>query len=255
MKGLIVYDGPSMLDSRPIVAILTHSSTNTKTGPMAQLWILVRNTSPVHAAKEGADAAVCGRCMHRPANAGGCYVILHQAPTAVWMRFAGGHYRPATSELLRQAGRSSAAVRLGAYGDPMALPLSVVESVARAFPAHTGYTHQWMLQREDRARWQALLMASVDSPAGAAKAQREGWRTFRVRTSSGALAAGETVCPASTEAQNEDFAAPSTTCLDCMKCGGTACESSGHIAIIVHGSKNRLINFINRRGQHVHEPV
>ena len=39
-KGFIIYDGPSMLDGEPIVAIATMKTSNRKTGEMVQVWIL-----------------------------------------------------------------------------------------------------------------------------------------------------------------------------------------------------------------------
>lgn len=240
--GLIIYDGMTQLPGQTgrVVAILTGNSTNKKTGPMAQLWILVGATSPVHAAREGRDAAVCGNCVHRPANRGSCYVLLHQAPSAVWHNYAAGRYLKATKSLMRAEFPPYTRVRLGAYGDPMALPIDVVESIAAHFDGHTGYTHQWMHAGADRERWQRLVMASVDSPAGLAKAQREGWRTFRVRTAAEELLGDERVCPAADEAE---LAIPRITCEHCMQCSGGTCGTSPSVAIIVHGSKNRISGF------------
>ena len=248
--GIVVYRGPSALDkTTPIVGILTFGSANTKTGNMAQLWILLADMAPTVAAREGGDEAICGRCLHRPLRAGSCYVILHQAPTVVWHHLQAGRYPYAEPQelpaLARRAGVRS--VRLGAYGDPMALPLEVVEGVARAFMGHTGYTHQWMQATANEvASWQRLCMASVDSPVGFARAQAAGWRTFRVRTADQPAFPDEALCPASAEAAtcDEDGFPNRTTCTECMRCGGVdACEPKKNPVIIVHGSRSRVSSF------------
>ena len=248
---MIIYEGPSRLGDGKIVAILTTNSTNKKTGPMAQLWILVAGSPPQVAAREGDDELVCGRCLHRPLRRGSCYVVLHQAPTTVYYRWREGGYQQATPEAVAAAARVSK-LRLGAYGDPLALPLGVVEWLAAAFrrggrARHTGYTHQWHTVPDDeRARWQALCMASVDSPASALKAQSQGWRTFRVRNRAEPMMQGEVVCPAAAEAAvyDENFDAVQPTCSDCMMCSAGTCGTGNNVVIIVHGSPARIKGFI-----------
>jgi len=97
----IVYNGPSMLDGSPIVAIVTIGSKNAKTGAMAQLWIMRADMDPVTASRTGADEAVCGTCPHRgnptdldhgQAAQRPCYVILAQAPLIVYKAFKRGIY-------------------------------------------------------------------------------------------------------------------------------------------------------------------
>ena len=51
-NGVILYEGPSLLDGEPIVAILTglrSSSCNRKTGAMLQTWIMRADVSPAEA--------------------------------------------------------------------------------------------------------------------------------------------------------------------------------------------------------------
>lgn len=248
---MIIYEGPSRLGDGRIVAILTTGSANRKTGPMAQLWILVAGSPPVVAAREGDDELICGRCLHRPLRRGSCYVLLHQAPTAIYYRWKSGGYKMATPGAIADAA-AAGKLRLGAYGDPLALPLEVVEELVAAFrragrSRHTGYTHQWHTVPEDeRARWQALCMASVDSPASALKAQSLGWRTFRVRNMAEPRMQGEVICPASAEAAvfDDDLDLDTPTCSTCMQCNAGTCGSGSNIVIIVHGSRNRIKGFI-----------
>src|SRR5215472_14390217 len=71
------------------------------------------------------------------------------------------------------------AVRLGAYGDPAAIPSYVNESLVSEASGHTAYSHQldWAgATGFDAAR----MMVSADSLAGAQRAWDSGARTFRV---------------------------------------------------------------------------
>ena len=92
---MIVYRGPSAIDGREIVVILTglqtrRGSKNAKTGELIQSWILRADVEPHTAVKTGDDASVCGQCPHRPllasmlARAGlpssPCYVRTGEAP-------------------------------------------------------------------------------------------------------------------------------------------------------------------------------
>jgi hypothetical protein len=68
-QGIVIWEGPSRLDGAPIVAIATglaRSSSNEKTGPMVQTWILRQDQAPHVAQRTGADESVCGNCPLRP---------------------------------------------------------------------------------------------------------------------------------------------------------------------------------------------
>lgn len=223
----VVYRGASALNGAPIVALLTgvaHASLNTKTGHMAQLWILPAAEAPHVAQQTGGDAAVCGDCPLRPATAAKgaarCYVRTFQGPRATWER-----NRRAPVDLdgaARALASSGLALRLGAYGDPAALPRVVVELLAAAASSVTGYTHQW---RDARRAWLASAsMASVESVEDAEAARAKGWRTFRVLSQGASLGAGEVLCP------NESHG---VQCASCRLCGG-ARENVKSVAIHVH---------------------
>lgn len=237
-SSAILWRGSSRLTGEPImVAIsgLDGGSQNPKTGAMAQVWILRSDMSPLDAVKSGADAALCGAgkdaCPYRPILGGEvrCYVNVGQAPQAVWK--AHGRY-PSMSA--REAGRILAArgmaVRLGAYGDPAAVPVAVWRDLLAAGARHTGYTHQW--RRFPALR--AFLMASADSPEDAAEARRRGWRAFRVRSAAEQPLASEAVCPASDEGGHR------TQCVSCRLCNGAQPgDPRRSIVIIDHGPTAR----------------
>jgi hypothetical protein len=159
-NGVIIYDGPSMLDGSPVVVVLTSlrgTSTNDKTSggalPLAQTYIIPRSMLPApdatpttgartwfDALAAGSDASVCGRCPLRPAavaaaRAAGqpapdpCYVL--NGPPDVARAVAAGRYPVATLteaagyvRAMLSAGRI-AGVRGGSWGDPAAAPVDV----------------------------------------------------------------------------------------------------------------------------------
>src|SRR5687767_8863532 len=68
--NIILYDGPSQLNGTPIVVVAGASTSNRKTGPMVQIWILTRDVDPIAAVKSGADSAICGDCKFRGPGGG-----------------------------------------------------------------------------------------------------------------------------------------------------------------------------------------
>ena len=229
--GYILYEGPSQLDGSPIVMIGTgfaNASENRKTGWMVQTWILHQDIKPTEAVKSGDDRSICGNCSFRGDGTGkdrACYVNVGQAPTGVWNAYRRDAY-PRLSELRPLRRR---ALRLGAYGDPAAVPTGIVAELARAADGHTGYTHQW---RTCDQHLREFCMASCDSERDYADAKDLGWRTFRVRSAGSDDRHGsEVVCPASAEA------GLLLTCDECLACCGTSSGRRGDIVISVHGSR------------------
>ena len=223
VRGYIIYEGKSLLDGSPIVAIVTLKSANAKTGNTVQTWILRQDMPPLEAVKSGNDVSICGGCKLRPFLNGGCYVNVGQAPSRVWEAYKSGvypHMNPwEVTEVI--AGR---VVRLGSYGDPAAVPSHIWRALVNKAKGWVGYTHQW----RNRESLHDLCMASVDTQEEYHEAKTKGWRTFRVRTADEPLADREIVCPAADEAGNK------TTCEKCRLCAGTS-KPAKDIAIIVHG--------------------
>lgn len=241
-REAIIYQGPSMIDGSPIVVIVTDASKNAKTGPMLQTWILRQDIAPHLAIKSGDDASICGDCPHRGewddalqkwTSKRTCYVKTFQAPLSVWKRYQRDGYEAVTDDAVRIAelgeGRM---VRLGSYGDPMAVPLHVWESLTSRAVAWTGYTHQWhqmFMAFDEPARWQSLVMASADSGDDAASAIEQGWRYFRVMDKGENPATSlEVRCPASKEAGVK------SSCAACKLCMGTTSKSRKSVAINIH---------------------
>jgi len=231
--GFTLYEGPSMLTGEPIAAILTLKTSNHKTGDMAQVWIIdTGSLNPVELSKAKLDNSICGNCPHRQSLGGACYVNIGQAPLAVYRAFKRGHYAPfnPSEHGPMLANRRT---RLGAYGDPAAVPYELMEQVTKLSLGHTGYTHQASHKAFD-ARYTSICMVSADTPAQALKWQARGAKTFRVALAGDTLAANELECLADSKG---------LTCNECGLCDG----STKNIAITVHGSRakrftSRLIN-------------
>lgn len=229
ITSLILYQGPSMLDGSPIVVIATgigNRSKNSKTGDMIQTHIIRADMLPMEAIWTGADAAICGDCIHRGDGTGKartCYVKVFQGTTVVYKSFARGIYPTATEadwELFRDRG-----IRFGSYGDPAAAPLAIWQRLQDLAKFTTGYTHQW---RSIDPGFANVCMASADTEADAIKAQRVGYRTFRVTVPGQHPLKNEVLCPASEEAGRK------LQCADCKACAG-ANGRRGSIYIPIHG--------------------
>ena len=244
-NGIVFYRGPSAIDGVAIIGAASgvyKPSKNPKTGPMVQTWILLAGIAPHHATRTGADVSICGNCRHRGeivtlpngalSNRGrSCYVTTFQAPLNIWKQCTAGKYPDVslaeTAEIF--AGQK---IRLGAYGDPAAIPFEVWESVMVGVGRgqSTGYTHQW---KDCDSRFSQYCMASADSALERELANAKGYRTFRVTHRGEHKARGEVVCPASEEAGKL------TDCASCRACGGLSSKARADIVIAAHGSGAR----------------
>ena len=229
--GHVVYQGRSLIgNGEPIVAIITWHSSNRKTGDMVQLWILPAHLDPLAAVQANDNHGACGSCPLQGvfnASIGRiqgriCYVNLGQAPLSIfkaWRRGAYPTYNHRTDKR-RLHGRR---LRLGAYGDPAALPVRLLRQLTSAADGWTGYTHQLAGMPRRRADAVAsMCMASTSTDAERRRWQARGYRTFHV------LGAGESV-------PDNDVMCPNTThgvkCDRCGLCPG----SSVHAKSIVIG--------------------
>ena len=231
-SGIVAYEGPSAINGAPVVAIITFESTNRKTGPMAQLWILPALTRPTDAIRLGLDDAVCGDCPHRgPMAAHGnerrtCYVNAGNAPQVVYRTWRAGGYLHGLDGACDALAWDGAPLRLGAYGDPGALPLHVIDSLCNASGRWTGYTHQWRARPDLRP----YCMASVDSSDEADEAAAAGWRYFLVVPKDTTRAPAGTIwCPSD-----------KVQCHACRLCAGTS-RPARSIAIRAHGPSARFV--------------
>jgi len=204
--GWMLYDGPSGLTGEHIFVVLTgvrFPSRNKKTGDMLPVYILPAGERPGAAVRNGGDRAVCGDCRHRPWTGGGCYVNVDWAPTTIW----DAAYRDTYPWLPGQQVLQGASVRFGAWGDPAAVPLHVwgFRDVVDRF---TAYTHLW---RDLGPEWH-WCMASVDSDAEQAEAEKRGWRTFQTWAPDRPMPKQGRECLSDSH---------TLTCIQCGGCDGT----------------------------------
>ena len=226
MNGFIYYRGPSQINGDPIIGICTLESDNPKTGNMAQAWILHDTIHPVEAVQSGKDKAICGDCTAKDV----CYVTVGFAPAQVWKK------RNDYADLRRAPRKMRAAVagkkiRLGAYGDPAAIPFENTSRLLAGADDWTGYSHQWRARYAQPYR--ELCMASVETIEDADVAQLMGWRTFRIKGKRDPVAVGEMLCPSETHNRQ---------CTNCLACDGALKPTAASVTISVHGIKSRRWN-------------
>lgn len=234
---MILYEGPSNIDGAPIVAVITglnKNSKNLKTGAMPQVWIIRSDIHPMEALKSGADSSICGDCIHRPKTLGvdankksnrSCYVNMMPVNN-VYKTYKKGKYAPADLATLALS-LKDVNVRIGAYGDPAAVPIEVWDTLLEHCNS-TGYTHQWKVCDKNYAKY---CMASCDTPIDVLISTSMGYRTFFVQTETytnkveGIKLAH---CPASKEMGKK------TTCNACMACNGTRFNLKSNVSIMIH---------------------
>ena len=241
-NGYIIYQGPSLLDHKPIVVIALLGSSNSKTGDMIQTYILRSDMDPRLASKTGQDYSICGTCPMRgtptndpkrkQAKDRPCYVILGQGPTIVYKNFQAGNYPNATGYRISRLAKDRK-VRLGTYGDPGAVPGYIWDRLLILAKGHTGYSHQASTPGADYNP--DILMYSADSLEQARQAWAKNYRTFRVVKNIDDLDKDhEILCPASEEAGRK------TTCIDCQLCKGAAIKAKS-IVIVAHGNGKNYV--------------
>lgn len=218
--SVTAWEGPSSLTGdriRLVITGLVKPSSNPKTGAVAQAYILVSNRHPLDILGTKKERAICGDCPLSHNNSGACYV--HGRMLTNFRKEFPAVPLGTVAEYLNGKG-----LRLGAYGDPTAVPFEVWQQLLTGARFHTGYTHLW---RSADDRFKKILMASVESEADATIAQALGWRTFRVRPlSKPAPMKNEIVCPSESSG---------LTCIECKLCSG-AHRGAKNIVITAHGN-------------------
>lgn len=222
--GYIIDKGLSPLDGKPYVAIMTVKTSNRKTGPMMQVWILRSDISPVEAVNTGEDFTICGDCPHRKQKDGSrsCYVNIGQAPNSIYKAYKAGRYLYDPMVMEARKAVKGKRLRWGAYGDPSIIKPMVVKTLNKHADAHTGYTHQW--GHAWASEFKGVFMASCDGFYDYVAASSTGWKTFSV-VAKGYKPSGIKLCPAT---------APNSKaqCLTCSLCDG----NKVNVYVEAHGS-------------------
>lgn len=233
----IIYQGPSLIDGKPIVVLAQRGSGNRKTGDMLQTFILRADVDPITASRQGDDFSICGNCPHRgqahdgdkgQAKGRTCYVTLAHGPLGKFKVFARGGYKSIEGHKAIAAFGAGQMVRIGTYGDGAAVPSYIWDSLCADAKGWTAYTHQNGV--DGAATDPNRFMTSAESKAEAAAAWAMGQRTFRVISDVTDVVAGrEILCPASEEAGKR------ATCDRCGLCAGASVKAKS-IAIVAHGT-------------------
>lgn len=222
----IFWKGTSQINGEPILLILTginSPSQNRKTGPMIQSYILREGILPTEYRKQGAEA-ICGDCPIKSA----CYVgsyYLNQI-------YDGTHREVTKFPLTLLKGR---VLRLGAYGDPAAVPYEVWKRLIKWTSGWTGYTHQW---KYCDSRFKALCLASVENESLMREAWNSGWKTYRIGLESESPTSEEMSCPYYIFRHK-----PKLQCLQCQLCRGDSLPEKKGIFVTVHGTTASKKNF------------
>jgi len=243
MTSTIIYEGPSLIDNKPIIVIYQPQGRNPKIGNMAQTFIIRSDIDPITANRTGEDYSICGNCPHRGnhklaeeikkacgmAPERSCYV--NPMPIlAVYKAYKKGNYKKLNYGdnlyplAMLGAGQD---IRIGSYGDPAAVPAKVWQGLLRFAKSHTGYTHQANIKTSSYEYIKKFLMTSCETLKQAKTAWSEGLRTFRTISDISQISDNEKLCPATLEGSK-------TTCEKCNKCNGE--NSFKSIAIVVHGN-------------------
>lgn len=241
-NGVIIYEGPSKIDGKPIVVIANSLKVNKnrKIGNMIQTWILRSDIHPNDALKSGDDVSICGDCMHRGEYVEKtdtvinrtCYVNLYkQGVFSVYHAYKRGSYPVCDIKYLQLF--NDRHVRIGSYGDPAAVPMYVWETITKHCKDYTGYTHAW---RTCDNAYSIFCMASIENVDDYYLANGMGYRTFRVILDQNeARDPNEKPCPA----QIHD----TVHCDNCSFCDGNCNDDSNmfrkNVTVVFHGACGR----------------
>jgi hypothetical protein len=236
-ETIILYQGASLINGQPIVALAQSDSTNSKTGNMIQTFILDATVDPLEASRTGRDESICGSCPHRgtpndndkgQATNRTCYVTLAHAPLGKYKAYKKGVYGTTTSTLKQiESFGSLQGVRLGTYGDPCAVPNDIWKALTSKALYSTAYTHAAINPMPES------IMTSTDNLKQSIDAWGRNERTFRVISHVDQLyKRREVLCPASEEMGKR------ATCASCKLCGGASVNAKS-IAIVAHGTSKR----------------
>lgn len=225
----LVVESP--IHNQEVLLAVTVAASNTKTGDMAQVYILHPDDTPLAISKEGKDDRVCGGCPLRHSLGGACYVILFQGPGNIYKGWVKSGKRVDAPEDFVHA-CSGKPVRFGAYGDPAHIPAWLATEIMAVAPGWTAYTHQYR-NPVVAATWKGKAMASCDTVAQLRLAESQGWKGF--------LASPETGLDGVTICDNE---AKGIQCVDCLRCDGA------HESVIInpHGARAKRHPSMKGRG-------
>ena len=228
--SIVIYKGISLLDNEtPIMVVMSgynKDSKNEKTGPLVQLYILPIDILPKDAYQSGSKS-VCGDCKYNGNN--GCYVRWSHLKS-LWN--SARKQNPVSMRIAKELIKGLR-VRVGAAGDPAAIPFSFWNSLLSGCENHTGYTHQW--DKDEFSSLSSLFVASTDSKDETRRANEKGWSTFEVIDNE-EPSASSILCLA-TDTTKTKNGLP-FDCASCMGCNGKGKQKNWYVKL--HGATNTV---------------
>ena len=223
---MIIYHGPSRIGRGSVVCIATgldRPSTNRKTGDVLQVWILSATRHPLAALRKPNSKRATSHCGRCPLQSNGCYVNVGRAPAQIYRAWRAGRYPE-----LDVSAFDGKQIRLGAYGDPAAIPAHLIDTISRRAKSIVGYSHSLPVlhhtQAKQLSRW---LMCSTHDEASRIWAESRGYRVFHV---SPEKPSGFLTCLNSSHG------------LQCDKCGACNGNKGRSIWIAPHGTSKAKIS-------------
>ena len=228
--SIVIYKGISLLDNEtPIMVVMSgynKDSKNEKTGPLVQLYILPIDILPKDAYTSGSKS-VCGDCKYNANN--GCYVRWSHLK-GLWN--SARSQSPVSMRLSKELIKGLR-VRVGAAGDPAAIPFAFWDTLLSSCENHTGYTHQWI--KPEYQNLSKLFVASTDSKDETRRANDKGWSTFEVIDNE-EPSASSILCLA-TDPTKQKNGLP-FNCASCMGCNGKGKSKNWYVQL--HGATNTV---------------
>lgn len=223
---MILHTGKSRFNGENFAVVATgfdRPSKNVKTGEMIQITILPTDQSPSESNKNykaGKNHPVCGDCIliNR-----GCYVRVEQAPDAIYKSMNAGNYEEFDNDAF-----INERVRFGAWAEPTLIPIRVLKKIIGVIKNWTGYSHQY--GKKWAQPYKNYFMASVSNLLDKEKANKLGWRTFRIVKDVSEKLPDEVICPNYTH---------QVECYDCCLCRGSSLKAK-NVCIPAHGGKAKL---------------
>ena len=227
--AITIWEGPSEFDGTPIKVVMTgyiKDSENEKTGPLVQVFILPSDEKPIDAFK-AKKSSVCGDCIY---NGGGCYVNWGRL-TPTWS----ASKRKFISLELASWLVTGLRVRLGAAGDPSAVPTYVWETLLKGADSWTGYTHSW---KNCDPALRRIVMASCDNDDETKQAISLGWNVFHVHDGK----IDDNIDYVRCLSGSPDSNGLPKTCFSCMMCHGVRSSKARPLVVAekLHGSTATL---------------
>lgn len=205
-----------------VSVLITPRSFNTKTGDIPQVWI----GSTHDEARASCDKAKCPMRPWAKEGAMSCYAWTGTSRMAFYSASKHNVADPDFDEVLRKSSRQAQAIRVGALGDPCAMPLTwwnkLKAAAGRFNMTILSYTHGW----RDHPKLAGRTMASCDSVEQVLEAKAMGFQAAWATRDVGDLdkfvtlpdGSRATVCPA---IYAKAAGKAPVTCNQCRKCDGT----------------------------------